>query len=306
LHKAIRIGVGGQNVSTTVEGRERYAIHVRYQRKSRESLRDLGRTLVTTSTGAQIPISQVARIHIVSGPGMIRNEDGLLSGYVFVDIQGVDIGTYVEHAKEALAQKMKLPPGYSYRFSGQYENMSRVHDRLLVVIPLTLVLIVGLLYLNTRNWVKTGIIVLAVPFSLIGAVWLLYALDYNISIAVWVGMIALMGLDAETGAFMLLFLDLSYEDYRKRGLLSTREGLIDAVMHGAVRRVRPKIMTVGTAFLGLLPILWSDGTGSDLMRRIAAPMIGGLLTSFLLELVVYPVLYTIWKERELIRSGEWD
>ncbi|MEQ8350015.1 MAG: CusA/CzcA family heavy metal efflux RND transporter [Leptospiraceae bacterium] len=304
LHKSIRIGVGGQDVSTTVEGRERYSIQVRYQRKSRESIRDLGRTLVTTPGGAQIPISQVAHIEIVSGPGMIRNEDGLLSGYVFVDIENVDIGTYVMKAKQALQANLDLPPGYSYRFSGQYENMQRASQRMMVVIPITLLIILTLMYMNTRHWFKTAIIMMGLPFSIMGAVWLLFALDYNMSIAVWVGMIALMGLDAETGAFMLLFLDISVDDRKKNGLLNDRNDLMQAVLHGAVRRVRPKIMTVGTGFVALLPILWSDGTGSDLMRRIAAPMIGGLVTSFALELLVYPVLYTMWKEKTLIKSGE--
>ncbi|MBR32496.1 MAG: CusA/CzcA family heavy metal efflux RND transporter [Spirochaetaceae bacterium] len=304
LHKAIRIGVGGQDVSTTVEGRERYSIQVRYQRKSRDSIRDLERTLVTTPTGAQIPISQVAHVEIVSGPGMIRNEDGLLSGYVFVDIQDVDIGTYVMRAKQALQANLDLPPGYSYRFSGQYENMQRATDRMMIVIPITLVIILTLMYMNTRHWFKTAIIMMGLPFSIMGAVWLLYALDYNMSIAVWVGMIALMGLDAETGAFMLLFLDTSVADRQKKGLMRNRSDLMEAILHGAVRRVRPKIMTVGTGFVALLPILWSDGTGSDLMRRIAAPMIGGLITSFALELLVYPVLYSIWKEKTLIQSGE--
>lgn len=304
LHKAIRVGVGGAVVSTTVEGRERYGIQVRYQRRSRESLRDLGRTLVTAPTGAQIPISQVARIEIVSGPGMIRNEDGLLSGYVFVDIEDVDIGTYVMKARQALQANLDLPPGYSYRFSGQYENMERARERMMIVIPLTLMIILGLMYMNTRHWFKTTIIMMGLPFSIMGAVWLLFALDYNMSIAVWVGMIALMGLDAETGAFMLLFLDMSIEDRKKQGLLRNRDDLLQAILHGAVRRVRPKIMTVGTGFVALLPILWSDGTGSDLMRRIAAPMIGGLVTSFALELFVYPVLYSMWKEKDLIESGE--
>ncbi|MBU42541.1 MAG: CusA/CzcA family heavy metal efflux RND transporter [Spirochaetaceae bacterium] len=304
LHKAIRIGVGGQNVSTTVEGRERYNIQVRYQRKSRESLRDLGRTLVSTPTGAQIPISQVARIEFVPGPGMIRNEDGLLSGYVFVDIEDVDIGTYVMRAKQAIQANLDLPPGYSYRFSGQYENMERASERLMVMVPLTLIIILTLMYMNTRHWFKTAIIMMGLPFSIMGAVWLLFALDYNMSIAVWVGMIALMGLDAETGAFMLLFLDISIEDRKKQGLMRNRDDLLQAVVHGAVRRVRPKIMTVGTGFVALLPILWSDGTGADLMRRIAAPMIGGLVTSFALELFVYPVLYTMWREKHMIDSGE--
>jgi Cu(I)/Ag(I) efflux system membrane protein CusA/SilA len=193
----------------------------------------------------------------------------------------------------------KLPDGYSLTWSGQYENMLRVKDRLRVILPLTLVLIFGLLYLNTRSSFKAALVMLAVPFSAVGAVWLLWFLGYNVSIAVWVGMIALMGLDAETGVFMLLFLDLSHDEARKAGRLRTSGDLVEAIIHGAVKRVRPKAMTVCAAFIGLLPIMWSTGTGADLMKRIAAPMIGGLVTSFLLELLVYPAVFFLWKRREV-------
>ena len=226
---------------------------------------------------------------------MIRNENGLLAGYVYVDMATDDIGRYVEAAKKAVAQELEMPQGYALIWSGQYENMLRVKERLKVVLPLTIVIICMLLYMNTRSLVKTGIVLLAVPFSLIGAVWLLWALDYNISIAVWVGMIALMGLDAETGVFMLLFLDLSYEDAVRKGKMRTREDLEEAIVHGAVKRIRPKAMTVITTFMGLLPIMWATGAGSDLMKRIAAPMVGGVFSSFILELLVYPVIYAIWK-----------
>ena len=194
-------------------------------------------------------------------------------------------------------RELKLPAGYSLLWSGQYENMLRVRERLKIVLPITLVLIFALLYLNTKSAFKAGVVMLAVPFSLVGAIWLMYLLGYHISIAAWVGMIALMGLDAETGVFMLLFLDLSYDDARKKGLLHTREGLIEAIIHGAVKRVRPKMMTVSAAFMGLMPIMWSAGTGSDMMKRVVAPMVGGLVTSFLLELLVYPAIYLLWKER---------
>jgi len=218
---------------------------------------------------------------------------------VYVDMAGRDIGGYVEEAKQVVARELKLPSGYALTWSGQYENMIRVRQRLMVVVPLTLLIICFLLYLNTKSWVKTAIVLLAVPFSLIGAVWLLAALGYNLSIAVWVGMIALMGLDAETGVFMLLYLDLSYQDAVRQGRMRNEQDLEEAVVHGAVKRIRPKLMTVTTTFVGLLPIMWSFGTGADLMKRIAAPMVGGLVTSFILELLVYPAVYAAWRSRGL-------
>jgi Cu(I)/Ag(I) efflux system membrane protein CusA/SilA len=235
---------------------------------------------------------------------MIRNENGLLSGYVYVDFDTSkeDVGGYVEKAKKAVAEKVKLPPGYSLAWSGQYENLIRVKERLKVVIPVTLVLIWLLMYANTKSAMKTMIVLLAVPFSLIGAIWFLWLLGYNLSIAVWVGVIALMGLDAETGIFMLLFLDLAHAEAKANGLLRNRADLIESIIHGAVKRVRPKAMTVCAAFFGLIPIMWSTGAGADLMKRIAAPMVGGLVTSFALELLVYPAVYMLWKERELPRE----
>ncbi len=287
--------IGGEPVTTTVEGRERYSVNVRYARELRDDVEKLKRVLVPTPTGAQIPLAEIADIRFRSGPAMIRNENGLLAGYVFVDMTGRDIGGYVEEAKAAVAKELSLPPGYALMWSGQYENMIRVKNRLKIVIPLTLFIICVLLYMNTKSAVKTGIVLLAVPFSLIGAVWLLWLLGYNISIAVWVGMIALMGLDAETGVFMLLFLDLAYQEAVEKGKMKTEEDLEEAIIHGAVKRVRPKMMTVMAAFMGLLPIMWSTGTGADMMKRIAAPMVGGLFTSFILELLVYPAIYAIWK-----------
>jgi Cu(I)/Ag(I) efflux system membrane protein CusA/SilA len=212
------------------------------------------------------------------------------------------VGGYVEQAKKAVAASVAMSTGYSMTWSGQYENMLRVRERLKLVLPLTLVLIFGLLYLNTRSAFKASLVMLAVPFSAVGAIWLLWILDYNVSIAVWVGLIALMGLDAETGVFMLLFLDLSHDDYKRRGLLNTRGDLVEAIIHGAVKRVRPKAMTVFAAMMGLLPIMWSIGTGADLMKRIAAPMVGGLATSFLMELLVYPAVYYLWKRREVVEG----
>jgi Cu(I)/Ag(I) efflux system membrane protein CusA/SilA len=287
--------VGGENITTTVEGRERYPVNVRYLRDYRSTVDRLSRTLVPTMGGAQIPMAQIADIKLVSGPGMIRDENGRLSGYVYVDVSGRGVGRYVADAKEAIREKVKLPPGYSLVWSGQYEYMERVAQRLLIVVPITLFLIFLLLYFNTRSITKTMIILLAVPFSAVGAIWLLYLLGYNTSIAVWVGLIALMGVDAETAVFMLLYLDLAYEERRGKGLMKTKEDLREAIVHGAVKRLRPKFMTVAVMFMGLVPIMWSTGTGADVMKRIAAPMIGGIFTSFLMELIVYPAIYLIWK-----------
>jgi copper/silver efflux system protein len=295
----IMSAIGGEPVTTTVEGRERYTVSVRYARELRDDLAKLKRVLVPTVSGAQIPIGALADIRLSLGPSMIRDEDGMLSGYVYVDIAGRDIGGYVNEAKKAVGDKIKLPTGYALSWSGQYENMLRVRERLKLVIPLTIFIIFVLLYMNTKSVIKAGIVMLAVPFSLIGAVWFLYLLNYNISIAVWVGMIALMGLDAETGGFMLLFLDLSYQDMVRQGKMKTDSDLTEAIVHGAVKRIRPKLMTVMAMFMGLIPIMWSMGTGADMMKRIAAPMIGGIFTSFILELLVYPPVYAIWKKKEV-------
>jgi len=295
VEDVIMSAVGGEDVSTTIEGRERYPVNVRYQRGYRADLERLGRVLVPTAGGAQIPLAELADIRLAEGPGMIRNENGLLSGYVYVDMAGRDIGGYVADAKRAVREHVKLPPGYALVWSGQYEYMQRVRERLSVVVPLTIFVIFILLHLNTGSWVKTLIIFLAVPFSAVGAIWLLYLLGYNTSIAVWVGLIALMGVDAETGVFMLLYLELAYEEAKTKGLLRGWDGLRAAIVDGAVKRLRPKVMTVGVMFMGLLPIMWSTGTGADVMRRIAAPMVGGIFTSFIMELVVYPAIYAIWK-----------
>jgi Cu(I)/Ag(I) efflux system membrane protein CusA/SilA len=298
----VMTAVGGDEQGTTVEGRERYTINVRYARDYRDDLPALRRVLLPLPGGGQIPMEEIADVKLVAGPSMIRNENGLLAGYVYVDFDTskIDIGSYVEAAKKAVAAGVVVPPGTSMTWSGQYENMLRVRERLKIILPITLVLIFGLLYLNTRSSVKAGIVMLAVPFSAIGAVWLMWALGYHVSIAAWVGMIALMGLDAETGVFMLLFLDLAHDDARARGLLRTTGDLREAIVHGAVKRVRPKAMTVFAAFMGLLPIMWSTGTGADVMKRIAAPMVGGLVTSFGLELLVYPAVYFLWKRRGLV------
>ena len=293
--------VGGDNQSTIIDGRARYPVNVRYARDYRESPDALKRVLVPLPNGSSIPMEEIADLKWTTGPAMIRNENGLLTGYVLTDFDTskIDVGTFVHHAKAAIEKELKLPAGYSLTWSGQYENMIRVKERLKMVVPITLILIFGLIYANTKSAFKSSIVMLAVPFSAIGAFWLLYFLDYNMSIAVWVGLIALMGLDAETGVFMMLFLDLSHEEARKAGKLNTTGDLVEAIIHGAVKRIRPKAMTVCTTFVGLLPIMWSTGTGADLMKRIAAPMVGGLATSFLLELLVYPAIYYLWKKREV-------
>ncbi len=298
------VAVGGENVSTALIGRERYPIQVRFAPDFRQDIDRIHRVLISAPTGAQIPLSEIAQVKVNEGASMIRDENASLVGYVYVDIDTTkhDIGGFVEKAKKVVADSIQLPSGYTISWSGQFENMERVKERLKVVIPLTLFLIILLLHFNTKSWTKTGIVLLAVPFSLIGAVWILVALDYNLSIAAWVGMIALLGLDAETGVFMLMYLDLSYHDREKRGLMNTRKDLHDAVIEGAVHRVRPKLMTVLALFVGLIPIMWSIGAGADVMKRIAAPMIGGLFTSFLLELLIYPVIFYIWKEREILKS----
>jgi len=246
-----------------------------------------------------VPLAQVADIRIVHGPAMVRNENGFLAGYVYVDITGRDLGGYVEEAKRIVREQLTLPAGTVLQWSGQYENMLRVRERLKLVVPITIALIFVLLYANTRSAFKAMVVMLAVPFSAIGAIWLFHLLDYNVSIAAWVGMIALLGLDAETAVFMLLFLDLSYDEAKREGRLRTVAELEEAIFHGAVKRARPKMMTVCAAFMGLLPILWSTSAGADVMKRIAAPMIGGLVTSFLLELLVYPAIYKLWKKRSL-------
>ncbi len=296
---ALSTAVGGENVSTTIEGRERYPINVRYKRDFRSDLEALGKVLVTAGGDKQIPLSELATIRMLNGPSMIRNEDGLLTGYVFVDIAGPAPGDYVAQARREIESKLHLPAGYTVLWSGQYESAERVRQRLTLVVPVTLAIILFLLYLNTQSMVKTAIITLAVPFSAVGAIWMVYLLGYNMSIAVWVGIIALLGIDAETGVFMLLYLDLAYEKAKREHARLSRAALYEAIVEGAAKRLRPKFMTFATMSVGLIPILWSTGTGSAIMKRIAAPMVGGIVTSFLLELLVYPAIYAFWRERGL-------
>jgi copper/silver efflux system protein len=305
VQDVIMSAIGGENVTTTVQGRERYPVNVRYPRELRDDPADLARVLVPAMGGSQIPLGQLADIRLVEGPSMIRDENGRLSGYVYVDVdtQRRDLGGYIADAKRAVAAGISIPTGYSLVWSGQYEAMARVREKMKVVLPVTLFLIFALLYANTKSLPKTLIVLLAVPFSAVGAIWLLFLLGYHISIGVWVGLIALLGLDAETGVFMLLYLDLAYDERKKAGGMRTRQDLEGAILHGAVKRVRPKVMTVACAFFGLVPIMFSSGAGADVMKRIAAPMVGGLVTSFLLELLVYPPVYLLWKWASEVRKA---
>ena len=298
VNEVIMTAIGGIAVSETVEGRERYPISVRYAREYRDDPSLLKEILVTTETGAQVPITQVADIEFVTGPPMVRSEDGKLVSFVFVDTDRA-IAEYVREAKRVVADRVDLPAGVWLGWAGQFKYFERAKERLKLVVPVTLLLVMVLLYWNTKSWTETAIVMLAVPFSLIGAIWLLFLLDYNMSVAVWVGMIALAGLDAETGVVMLLYLTLAHRKRREQGNLRNRSDLTEAIVDGAARRVRPKLMTVLTTTIALLPILWSTGVGADVMKRIAAPMVGGLVTSFLLELTVYPAIFFVWKGRFL-------
>jgi Cu(I)/Ag(I) efflux system membrane protein CusA/SilA len=300
--KVVENAIGGDNVSTVVVGPERYRVNVRYQRDFRSDLGALGHIPVPAAGQRQLPLSDLARITTASGPAMIRNENGLLTGYVYVDVAGRDPESYIREANQLLRDKLKLPPGYSFAWSGQYEAMQRVKERLKLVVPVTLLLISLLLYLNTGSMAKAMIVLLAVPFSAVGAIWFLYAVGYNMSVAVWVGLIALLGIDAETGVFMLLYLDLAYDERKREGRMSSLSELREAIVHGAAKRLRPKFMTFATTCVGLFPIMWATGAGSDVMKRIAAPMVGGIFTSFVLELLVYPAIYEVWRWNTAVKK----
>jgi Cu(I)/Ag(I) efflux system membrane protein CusA/SilA len=306
VNDVIESAIGGKTISTTVEGRERYPISVRYARDFRDDLDALKRVLVATPSGAQMPISMLADINYKTGSPSIRDENGQLVGFVFVDITTSDLAGYVRRASEKLNETVKFPPGYYSEWAGQFQYLQAALKKLKVVIPFTLLIIFVLIYMNTKSITKTFIVLLAVPFSLIGAFWLIYLLGYNMSVAVWVGMIALAGLDAETGVVMLLYLDHAWEKFRAEGRMNNFQDLHDAVIEGAVQRIRPKIMTVCAILFGLLPIMWSPATqaGADVMKRIATPMIGGIVTSAILELLIYPVIYVLWKKRGLKRQDK--
>ncbi len=306
VQKVIQTAMGGMSVTNTVEGLERYTVNLRYSRELRDNLEALKRVLISTPTGEQIPIGQLATFETKKGPMVIRSEDTRPNAWVYVDIRDIDVGTYVKNAQRIVSEKIKLPPGYNIIWSGQYEYMMRAQQRLMYVIPMTLFIIFVIIYLNTRSLTKVAIVFLAVPFSLVGAFWFLYILGYNTSIAVWVGIIALAGLDAETGVVMLLYLDVALKEWKSKGIMNSLKDLKDAIHYGAVKRVRPKIMTASVIIAGLLPIMWSHGTGADVMKRIAAPMIGGVVTSVLMELAVYPVIYYLWRSREMKKQAKLE
>src|SRR5881227_1776114 len=326
VNDIVETAIGGKTIGTTVEGRERYPISVRYARDFREDLDALKRVLVpapmagrtsggasergsvgqgmNASTLAQIPIGMLADISYKTGPPSIRNENGQLVGFVFVDITSDDIGGYVREAAKRIQERVQFPPGYYLQWAGQFEYLKSAEQRLKIVVPFTLLIIFVLIYMNTKSAVKTFIVLLAVPFSLVGAFWFLYVLGYNMSPAIWVGLIALAGLDAETGVVMLLYLDHAWDKFRAAGRMASLDDLNAAVIEGAVQRIRPKIMTICAILFGLLPIMWSptNQSGADVMKRIAAPMIGGVITSGILELLLYPVIYVIWRRHHLPRE----
>jgi Cu(I)/Ag(I) efflux system membrane protein CusA/SilA len=315
VQEVIQAAIGGTNITTTVEGRERYPVNLRYPRDLRGDVEALKRVVIPVpastlrgggegaAAAAQVPLAELAEIRAAKGPTQIKSEEGLPVSYVYIDAGDRDVGGYIADAEKKLAG-LKIPEGYRLQWSGDYEYLQSTWETLKIVLPLTALIILLLLYLNTRSLAKTAIVLLAVPFSLIGSFWLLYFLNYNLSVAVLVGLIALAGLDAETGIVMLLYLDLAYEKWKREGRLKTPEDLKEAILHGAVKRIRPKIMTVGTTFFGLLPILFSAGTGADVMKRIAAPMVGGLITSALLELLIYPAIYFLLKRKEVEKRGD--
>ena len=293
--RIIESAIGGESIATTIEGRERYPINVRYLRELRDSPDELGRVLVSTPSGAQVPLGQLADLELVSGPAMIRDEGGMLAGYVYVDMTGRDVGGYVEDLKRAVADKVKLPTGYTITWSGQYEFMERVAKRLQIFIPLTLAIIFVLFYFTFRSIAQTLMVMLGVPLSLVGGVWLMVFLDYNMSIAVWVGIIALAGVAAETSAVMLAYLNEACKRRKAAGQLNSLSDLLDTVHQGALERIRPMAMAGLANIIGLLPVMWATGTGADVMKRLAAPMVGGVLSAMLLTLLVIPAVYVIWR-----------
>jgi Cu(I)/Ag(I) efflux system membrane protein CusA/SilA len=290
------------NIDTAYIGRERYGINLRYPRELRDELDTLQRVLIPTMGGQQIPLAQVADLRISSGPDMIRSESGSLTGWVLVYVRRRDMGSYVADAKKAVANHVKLPQGYYLKWTGQYEYMERVSKRLTLVVPLTLLIIVVMLYLNFHSLAQTGIVLLSLPFAITGSLWTLYLLGYHFSAAVWVGIIALAGLAAETGVVMIVYLDEAFHRHQREGRMNNRDDLFNAITEGAVQRLRPKLMTVMCIFMGLLPLLWAHGSGADVMRRIAAPMIGGVITSTILTLEIVPAIYSFWRQRQIGRA----
>ena len=302
VQDVIMSAIGGMNITQTVEGLERYPVNVRYSRELRDNLPALNRVLIPTPTGAQIPLSYVADFSIAKGPPVIKSENARKTSWVYVDIRDSDIGTYVNHARTAINEQVIFPEGYSIVWSGQYEYIERARQRLQLVVPITLLVIFVLLYLNFRSVTESLIVMLSLPFSVVGGIWLLYVLGYHLSVAVGVGFIALAGVAAETGVIMLIYLNQAYREKLSQGQMNSLKDLYDAIIAGAVDRVRPKMMTVITIMAGLLPILWGTGTGSEVMKRIVAPMVGGMISSTILTLIVIPVIYYLWKSHALRRQ----
>jgi Cu(I)/Ag(I) efflux system membrane protein CusA/SilA len=302
VQEVIALALGGEEVTTTVEGRERYPVQVRYARDFRDTPEAIGRVLVGQPGGVQIPLAQVAELRFAPGAAMIRSENGSLNDLVSIEVRGRDVGGYVAEAKQVVAERVSLPAGYRLEWSGQYEALQRVKARLSAVVPLTLALIALLLYLTFGSVTQMAIVLLSLPFALIGGVWAMWLLHFNLSIAVAVGFIALAGVAAETGVVMLLYLDHAWEDITRSGRRPTLAQLVGAIEYGAVNRLRPKLMTVAAIMLGLLPALWSHGTGAEVMQRIAAPMVGGMISSTILTLLVIPVVYFLWRRRGLERE----
>jgi len=302
VQDVILSAMGGMNVTSTVEGLERYPVNLRYKRELRDNLPALKRTLVTIPGGAQVPLAQLATINIHQGPPSIKSENARKNAWIYVDLTTTDVGGWVDRAKQLVAKTVPLPPGYNIVWSGQYEYIQAANKKLAVAVPGVFVIIVLLLYMSHKSWFDTCVVLLAVPFSLIGAVWFLYLADYNMSLAVWVGLIALAGLDAETGMVMLLYLHNSYDRFKAEGRMNNLSDLKTAIHEGAVLRIRPKTMTVMTTMMGLLPIIVGTQTGSDVMKRLAAPMFGGLLSSFTMELLIYPVIFLVAKQFEVWRA----
>ena len=306
----IGAAIGGMKVTETVEGLERYSVNIRYQRDYRNDLQSLDRVLVPLADGSHIPLAQIANIRIKKGPPGIKTENARRTAWIYVDLRGIDVGTYVENAKQIIEDQVELPAGYNIVWSGQYEYMLKARATLMVVIPMTLLIIFIIIYMNTKSMVKTGIIFVALPLSLVGCFWYIYLLGYNMSVAVWIGIIALAGISAETGVVMLLYLDLAFDLWKKNGRMLNLGDLTQAIHYGAVKRIRPKVMTICVIIAGLIPIMWSHGAGADVMKRIAAPMVGGVITSGLMELMVFPVLYFMWRgltlEKSYIPTAEED
>jgi Cu(I)/Ag(I) efflux system membrane protein CusA/SilA len=295
VQEVITSAIGGETVTTTVEGRERYPVNVRYKRELRDDPDRLKRVLIPTPNGAQIPLGQIAEIVINQGPPSIADEAGALAGLVSVAVSGRDLRGYVQDAQRAVKDRMTLPPGYRLIWTGQYEHLVRAEERLQLVVPVTIAIILLLLYLNFGSLAKSLIVLMSVPFAAIGAIWYLHYLGFNLSVAVWVGIIALVGVSAEIGVVMLVYLDEAYERRAHEGRMVTGQDLREAILEGAAQRVRPVMMTVAAIIGGLLPIMWTTGTGADVMKRIAAPMIGGMVSSTILTLLVIPVLYALWR-----------